>query len=71
MTRRRPAALASGVACFNPNNTIFTQSSPRFRRQFMDMAGNDDEDAVDDVARNMTVKGHVEAIECPTLLVTG
>ncbi len=68
---RRPAALASGVACFNPNNTIFTQSSPRFKQQFMYMAGIDDEDAFDDVARNMTVKGHLEAIECPTLLVTG
>ena len=67
----RPAALASGVACFNPNNTIFTQSSPRFKQQFMYMAGMDDEDAFDAMARQMTVKGYVDKITCPTLLVTG
>ncbi|NQV54803.1 MAG: alpha/beta hydrolase [Rhodospirillales bacterium] len=67
----RPAAIASGVACFNPNNTIFTQSSPRFKQQFMYMAGMDDEDEFDAMAIEMTVKGYVDKIECPTLLVTG
>ena len=67
----RPAALASGVACFNPNNTIFTQSSPRFKQQFMYMAGIDDEDEFDELARDMTVKGYADKVECPTLLVTG
>jgi pimeloyl-ACP methyl ester carboxylesterase len=36
---RRAAAVISSVACFNPNNTIFTQSSPRFKQMFMYMAG--------------------------------
>ena len=67
----RPAALASGVACFNPNNTIFTQSSPRFKQQFMYMAGMDDEDEFDAMAIAMTVKGYADKVECPTLLVTG
>jgi dipeptidyl aminopeptidase/acylaminoacyl peptidase len=67
----RPAALASGVACFNPNNTIFTQSSPRFKQQFMYMAGIDDEDEFDKMAIEMTVKGYADKVECPTLLVTG
>ena len=67
----RPAALVSAVACFNPNNTIFTQSSPRFKQQFMYMAGMEDEDEFDAMARDMTVKGYVEKIECPTLLVSG
>lgn len=67
----RPAALASGVACFNPNNTIFTQSSPRFKQMFMYMAGMDDEDEFDAMARQMTVKGHMDKVKCPTLLVTG
>lgn len=67
----RPAALASGVACFNPNNTIFTQSSPRFKQMFMYMAGMDDEDEFDTMARAMTVRGHMDKIKCPTLLVTG
>ena len=67
----RPAALASGVACFNPNNTIFTQSSPRFKQQFMYMAGMDDEDEFDAMAVQMTVKGYADKVECPTLLVTG
>ena len=38
----RMAAVVSGVACFNPNNTIFTQSSPRFKQMFMYMAGLED-----------------------------
>jgi pimeloyl-ACP methyl ester carboxylesterase len=69
---RRPAALASTVACFYPNNTIFTQSSPRFKQQFMYMAGMiGDEAAFDRMAREMTVEGYLGKIECPTLLVTG
>ena len=67
----RMAALASGVACFNPNNTIFTQSSPRFKQQFMYMAGMDDEGEFDEMAEKMTVKGYVDQITCSTLLVTG
>lgn len=68
----RPAALASSVACFYPNNTIFTQSSPRFKQQFMYMAGlTDDEDAFDAMAREMTVEGYIDKIDCPSLLVTG
>ncbi len=67
----RPAAVASAVACFNPNNTIFTQSSPRFKQVFMYMAGMDDEDEFDEMARKMTVKGYMDKVECPTLLVTG
>ena len=62
----------SSVACFNPNNTIFTQSSPRFKQMFMYMAGYDDEDKFDEeVAKRMTVRGYLGKIKCPTLLVTG
>jgi dipeptidyl aminopeptidase/acylaminoacyl peptidase len=68
----RAAAVVSAVACFNPNNTIFTQSSPRFKQMFMYMAGYDDEEKFDrEVARGMTVRGYMEKIKCPTLLVTG
>jgi dipeptidyl aminopeptidase/acylaminoacyl peptidase len=68
----RAAAVVSAVACFNPNNTIFTQSSPRFKQMFMYMAGMDDEEEFDEkVARHMTVRGYLEKVKCPTLLVTG
>ena len=68
----RPAALASTVACFYPNNTIFTQSSPRFKQQFMYMAGMiDDEDSFDAMAQEMSVEGYLDKIKCPTLMVTG
>lgn len=68
----RAAAVVSSVACFNPNNTIFTQSSPRFKQMFMYMAGYEDEDKFDEeVAREMTVRGYLGRIKCPTLLVTG
>ena len=67
----RAAAIASGVACFNPNNTIFSESSPRFKQMFMYMAGMDDEVEFDKMAAKMTVKGYADKIKCPTLLVTG
>jgi dipeptidyl aminopeptidase/acylaminoacyl peptidase len=67
----RMAAVVSAVACFNPNSTIFTESSPRFKQMFMYMAGVDDEERFDAVARTMTVRGHLEKIRCPALLVTG
>lgn len=68
----RAAAVVSSVACFNPNNTIFTQSSPRFKQMFMYMAGYEDEERFDvEVARPMTVRGYLGKITCPTLLVTG
>jgi len=69
---QRIAAVASAVACFNPNNTIFTQCPPRFKQMFMYMAGYDDEDAFnEEVAQGMTVRGHLGKIKCPTLLATG
>jgi len=68
----RAAAVVSSVACFNPNNTIFTQSSPRFKQMFMYMAGYDDEAKFDvEVAQPMTVRGYLDKVKCPTLLVTG
>jgi dipeptidyl aminopeptidase/acylaminoacyl peptidase len=68
----RAAAVVSAVACFNPNNTIFTQSSPRFKQMFMYMAGYDDEAKFDrEVASGMTVRGYLGRVKCPTLLVTG
>ena len=69
---RRIAAVASATACFNPNNTIFTQCSPRFKQMFMYMAGYQDEERFDrEVARHMTVRGHLHKIQSPTLLSTG
>ena len=67
----RPAALASGVATFNPNNTIFSVSSPRFKQMFMYMAGMDDEEEFDKMAEKMTVKGYADKVKCPTILATG
>ena len=67
----RIAAVASAVACFNPNNTLFTQASPRFKQMFMYMAGTDDETEFDRMASEMTTQGHLAAIRCPTLLATG
>jgi pimeloyl-ACP methyl ester carboxylesterase len=68
----RAAAVISSVACFNPNNTIFTQSSPRFKQMFMYMAGYDNEEKFDkEVAQGMTVRGYLGKVKCPTLLMTG
>jgi dipeptidyl aminopeptidase/acylaminoacyl peptidase len=68
----RAAAVVSSVACFNPNNTLFSQSSPRFKQMFMYMAGYADEARFDEeVVKGMTVRGCLDQVTCPTLLVTG
>jgi pimeloyl-ACP methyl ester carboxylesterase len=68
----RIAAVVSAVACFNPNNTIFTQSSPRFKQMFMYMSGYENERKFDEeVAKDMTVRGYLGKVQCPTLLATG
>ena len=67
----RIAGLVSAIACFNPNNTIFSRSSPRFKQMFMYMAGMDEEEEFDEMAAGMTVKGYAEKIRCPVLLATG
>ena len=69
---QRIAAVASTVACWNPNNAIFTRCPPRFKQVYMYMAGYEDEDKFDEeVAKNMTVQGHLGKIKCPALLSTG
>ncbi len=67
----RVAAFCAGVACFNPNNTIFSQSSPRFKQVFMYMAGMADEAEFDAMVENMHCEGYGKKVRCPTLLVTG
>ena len=62
---QRVAAIASGVACFNPNNTIFSESSPRFKQMFMYMAGIDNEEEFDKMSSKMTVKGYSEKNKMP------
>ncbi|MBI3024487.1 MAG: EamA family transporter [Candidatus Tectomicrobia bacterium] len=37
----------------------------------MYMAGMDDEEKFDEIARKMTVKGYMDKVRCPTLLATG
>ncbi|MFQ5896170.1 MAG: alpha/beta hydrolase family protein, partial [Nitrospinota bacterium] len=68
---QRVAAVGSAVACWYPNNTIFTQSSPRFKQMFMYMAGAREEAEFDRIAEKMTLDGQAEKVSCPVLLVTG
>src|SRR3954463_1099670 len=57
----RAAAVVSSVACFNPNNTIFTQSSPRFKQMFMYMAGYDNEENFSEVlTKPLKVRGDMD-----------
>jgi cephalosporin-C deacetylase-like acetyl esterase len=67
----RIAAVASTIACFNPNNTIFTESSPRFKQVFMYMVSMDTEEEFDEMAQGMTIKGYAEKIKGPVLLAAG
>lgn len=67
----RIKACAGASATFADKNHIFNNSSPRFKQIFMYMAGFTDEDAFDEMAKQMTLIGHGGRIKCPTLLATG
>ena len=53
----RVSACAAGSANFADKNFIFDVASPRFKQIFMYMAGLTDEDAFDEMAMRMTIKG--------------
>lgn len=67
----RVRALVSALGCYGPKDYIFEMASPHFKQQFMYMAGIDDEDAFDEMARAMTLEGYGSRITCPTLLCSG
>lgn len=68
---RRIKACAGGSATFSDKRVIFGEASPRFKQIFMYMAGYADEDAFDEMAENMTLRGCGAEIACPILLATG
>ncbi len=67
----RVKACAAGSANFADKNFIFDIASPRFKQIFMYMAGISDEDAFDEMAQQLTLKGSGGRIKCPVLTVAG
>jgi pimeloyl-ACP methyl ester carboxylesterase len=51
--------------------TIFGRAQPNFRRNFMYMAGIDDEAEFDELVGRMTLDADVARIRCPSLFVQG
>jgi esterase/lipase len=50
---------------------IFNMSSPTFKLNYMYMSGYDDEDAFDEFAKTLTLKGVTAEITCPYMVVAG
>lgn len=67
----RIGACAAASAVFAEKEFIFEISSPRFKQVFMYMAGIQEEDEFDSMAKGMTLRGYAPKIKCPTLLASG
>ncbi len=65
-------ACAGALGCYLQKDTIFNVAQPTFRRRFLYMAGlQDDEEAFDRLAEQMTLEGREDRLRCPTLYATG
>ncbi|MBI4528215.1 MAG: prolyl oligopeptidase family serine peptidase, partial [Deltaproteobacteria bacterium] len=68
---RLKACALSGV-CVEPGQySIFNTASPTFKLNYMYMAGYDNEEAFDEFAKTLTLKGVAAKITCPYLIVAG
>lgn len=65
-------AIALSLPCLEPGlDSLLNAASPTFKLNYMYMAGYDDEDAFDEFARKLDVRGLEPKIKAPFLLVTG
>ena len=67
----RVKALVGAMGVYLQKDTIFKQSKPAYRANYMYMSNIHDEDAFDEMAANMTLEPLVDQIRCPTLLAMG
>lgn len=68
----RLKAVALAAPCLEPGmETLLNCASPTFKLNYMYMAGYDDENAFDEFARKLDVRGLERNIRAPFLLATG
>ncbi|MCZ6564410.1 MAG: prolyl oligopeptidase family serine peptidase [Deltaproteobacteria bacterium] len=65
------ACAVSGVNLEPGQYTIFNTASPTFKLNYMYMAGYEDEEAFDEFAQTLTLKGLASKVSCPYLVVAG
>jgi len=67
----RVKALVGAMGVYLQKDTIFKQSKPAYRANYMYMSNIHDEDAFDEMAAQMTLEPIAGRIRCPTLLAMG
>lgn len=67
----RVKALVGAMGVYLQKDTIFRQSKPAYRANYMYMSNIHDEDAFDEMAAQMTLEPVAGRIRCPTLLAMG
>ena len=67
----RVKALVGAMGVYLQKDTIFKQSKPAYRANYMYMSNLYDEDVFDEMAELMTLEPLVDKIRCPTLLAMG
>lgn len=68
---RRIKAIVGAMGVYGQKDTIFQQSKPAYRANYMYMSNVHDEAAFDAMAQKMTLEPLAEKIACPTLLAMG
>jgi dipeptidyl aminopeptidase/acylaminoacyl peptidase len=67
----RVKAVVGAMGVYEQKDTIFKQSKPAYRANYMYMSNIFDEDAFDQMAAQMTLEPIADKIKCPTLLAMG
>ena len=67
----RLKAIVGAMGVYGQKDTLFQQSKPAYRANYMYMSNTHDEAAFDAMAENMTLEPLAEKIACPTLLAMG
>lgn len=67
----RIKCCVAAFGCFLDKTMIFEQAPPAFKLNYMIMSGIRDEEAFDQMARQMTLERYAGRIRCPVLLMHG
>ena len=67
----RLKAIVGAMGVYGQKDTLFKQSKPAYRANYMYMSNTHDEAAFDAMAESMTLEPLAEKIRCPTLLAMG
>jgi dienelactone hydrolase len=68
---RRIKCCVAALGCLMDKTVMFDKAPPAYKANYMIMAGIEDEDEFDRMAKHMTLERYADRIECPMLIMNG